>query len=96
MGSLILNMASVIILTGGSADSDIVQKAINNDTTCFDILVNYFKVALKAEFTSKQVDSIIEIKKSIEENPEYANSDILNALEQFSQIYERSEIEFRR
>lgn len=96
LGSLILNLASVIILTGENADAMSVQKAMQNDTDSFKSLVSRFKEALEMQLTSQQVDNIIEVKKSIEEKSEFVAPDILDALEHFSAVYERSDIEFKR
>ncbi len=95
-GSLILNIASVIILTGGDADALSVQKAMQNDTESFKSLMSRFKAALETRLTSRQVDNIIEVKKSIEEKSEFCDTHILDALEHFSLVYERSDIEFKR
>ena len=95
-GSLILNIASVIILTGGNADAFSVQKAMQNDAESFNLLVSKFTAALETQLTSRQIDIIIEIKKSMEEKSKFYDTHILDALEHFSLIYERSDIEFKR
>lgn len=94
--SIILNMAYIVIITGGDVDAETVQKSIFNDSDSINILVKKVISALETQLSPQQIDKIIEVKESIQENAEFADPDVLQALEHFSLMYEKSDIEFRR
>lgn len=94
--SIILNMAYIVIITGGYADNETIQKSIFNDSDSINILVKKVISALETQLSPQQIDKIIEVKESIQENAEFADPDVLQALEHFSLVYEKSDIEFRR